>query len=279
MVVNDVPVRELLFALARDAKRNVDIAGDVSGTVTLNAIEQTLPQILDRVAREVKLRYRLEGANIVIEADSPFFRNYEVGYVNLSRDTDTTVSVATQVATTGEGATGNDTGGGGGNRGGGGGGGGTNSSSTRVNSKSNNRFWETLTANILAMLGDKPSGNKDQLTSDNLVVNAEAGVISVKATTAQHQQIQEFIDRVLTNARRQVMIEATIVEVTLNDQYQSGVDWKIVLDASRSGFGFNQGLLGPINNGVVENAVSSFVFGYRDPDANGRLVESLRTGN
>ncbi len=273
VVVNDVPVRELLFALARDAKRNVDIAGDVSGTITLNAIEQTLPQILDRVAREVKLRYRLEGANIVIEADSPFFRNYEVGYVNLARDTDTTVSVATQVATTGEGATGNDNGGGGGNRGGGGGGG-TNSSSTRVNSKSNNRFWETLTANILAILGDKPSGNKEQLTSDNLVVNAEAGVISVKATTAQHQQIQEFIDRVLTNARRQVMIEATIVEVTLNDQYQSGVDWKIVLDASRAGFGFNQNLLGPINNGVVENAVSSFVFGYRDPDANGRLVES-----
>ena len=273
VVVNDVPVRELLFALARDAKRNVDIAGDVSGTITLNAIEQTLPQILDRVAREVKLRYRLEGANIVIEADSPFFRNYEVGYVNLSRDTDTTVSVATQVATTGEGATGNVGGGGGGNRGGGGGGG-TNSSSTRVNSKSSNRFWETLTANILAILGDKPSGNKEQLTSNNLVVNAEAGVISVKATTAQHQQIQEFIDRVLTNARRQVLIEATIVEVTLNDQYQSGVDWKIVLDASRAGFHFNQNLLGPINNGVVENAISSFVFGYTDPGANGRLVDT-----
>ena len=41
VVVNDVPVKELLFSMARDAKLNVDIAPDVSGTVTLNAIDQT----------------------------------------------------------------------------------------------------------------------------------------------------------------------------------------------------------------------------------------------
>jgi len=271
VVVNEVPVRELLFALARDAKRNVDIAGDVKGSITLNAIEQTLPQILDRVAREVNLRYRLEGNDIVIEADTPFFRNYDVGYVNLARDTDTSVSVATQVATTGEGAANNS--GGGGNRGSGGGGNNSNSSSTRVSSKSSNRFWETLTANILTIIGDK-SGGKPQSSTENLVVNAETGIVSVRATTVQHKQIQEFIDRVLTSARRQVLIEATIVEVTLNDQSQSGVDWKIVLDPSRAGFGFNQSLLGPINNGVIANAVSSFVVGYSDPSANGRVVEA-----
>ena len=189
--------------------------------------------------------------------------------MNLARDTDTTVSVATQVATTGEGGAEED-GGGGGQQGAGN----ANSSSTRVNSKSTNRFWETLTSNILSVLGEEAPGRDAVVQSQNLLVNAEAGVISVKANSKQHELIQKFVDQVLMNARRQVMIEATIVEVTLNDQYQSGVDWQILLDQDRAGFGFNQNLLGAVTDGVIDNAVSSFTFGYRDPDASGKLVEA-----
>ncbi|MEQ8659856.1 MAG: STN domain-containing protein, partial [Gammaproteobacteria bacterium] len=103
VVVNDVPVRELLFALARDAELNIDIGGAVEGRVTLNAIDQTLPQILERIARQVDLRYEFDDQSIVIGPDTPYLRTYEVGYVNLSREADTTVNVATRVATTGSG--------------------------------------------------------------------------------------------------------------------------------------------------------------------------------
>ena len=50
VVVNNVKVQDLLFALARDAKLNVDIHPGISGTVSLNAIDQTLPQLLTRIA-------------------------------------------------------------------------------------------------------------------------------------------------------------------------------------------------------------------------------------
>ncbi len=270
VVVSDVPVRELLFALARDAEMNVDIKGDLPGKVTLNAIDQTLTQILDRVARQANLRYQVDGNNILVSPDDPFFRTYEVGYVNLSRDTDTTVNIATQVATTGQG--------GADQVGGGAGGGqnaqGTNSSATRVSSRAYNRFWETLTTNILSIIGESANANAERLQSDRLIVNPEAGLLTVKATSVEHELIQSFIDRVLTNVRRQVMIEATIVEVSLNDQYQAGVDWQILLNDDKAGFGVNQQLLGEIADGVIDNAVSSFVFGYRDPDASGRLVET-----
>lgn len=270
VVVNDVPVRELLFALARDADMNVDIMGEITGNVTLNAIEQTLPQILDRIARQAGLRYTLEDSTILVEADAPYFRTYQVGYVNLARDTDTTVSVATQVATTGEGGNqeeqGRNTQGAGGAAGNG-----TNSSGTKVNSRSSNRFWETLRGNILGILGEE--GGQETLSS-TLVINAEAGVVSVKATSRQHALIQHFVDQVLANARRQVLIEATIVEVTLNDQYQAGVDWKILTNGDKAGFSLNQELLGAVTDGVIDNAVSAFTLGYRDPDASGRLVET-----
>ena len=266
VVVNNVPVRELLFALARDAEVNVDIHPTIDGEVTLNAIDQTLTEILDRIARQVDLRYEIIGDTVMISADTPYFRSYEVGYVNLSRDVESNVNVAVKVATTGGGGAQESGGGGGGS------GDGDNTSSTRLTSTTYNRFWETLNNNILAMLGETKNASGDEL-SENVIVNAEAGVINVKASSTQHELIQSFIDRVLRNARRQVMIEATIVEVTLNDQYQAGVDWRVLLDDEKSGFAANSDLLGGVTEGVIDNAISSFVFGYRDPNSNGRLID------
>ena len=59
VVVEQVPVEELLFALARDAEVNVDVHPDISGRVTLNAVDQTLPQLLDRISYQVRLRYEI----------------------------------------------------------------------------------------------------------------------------------------------------------------------------------------------------------------------------
>lgn len=265
VVVNDVPVRELLFALARDAKLNIDVGANITGNVTLNAIDQTLPQILGRVARQGALRYQVTNDTIVVAPDEPYLRTYDVGYVNLARDVDTTVNVATRVATTGE--TGVKSGGGGSS---GGGNNGNNSSSTRLESRSYNRFWNTLRSNVLEILGDTSGGgsggnNENAPSSDKVIVNAEAGLLTVRATGQQHQQIEEFIDRVLVNARRQVMIEATIVEVSLNDQYQAGVDWTMLLKSNKAGFNVNQNVLGKITDGVIENAISSFTLGYSAP--------------
>jgi hypothetical protein len=58
VVVNNVRVHDLLFALARDAKINVDIHPGITGTVTLNAIDQTLPQLLTRIAKTGRYAFR-----------------------------------------------------------------------------------------------------------------------------------------------------------------------------------------------------------------------------
>jgi len=97
VVVNNVRVQELLFALARDAKLNVDIHSGISGTVTLNAIDQTLPQLLNRIAKQVDMRFELDGPNLVVMPDTPFLRTYRVDYVNMTRDMTGTLSVSHQI--------------------------------------------------------------------------------------------------------------------------------------------------------------------------------------
>ena len=314
IVVYDTPVKEVLFAIARDSKLNIDIHPSIQGRVTLNAVDQTLPAILERISKQVDLTYKVQGNVLTITPDQPALRTYKVDYVNMSRDTTGFIGAAAEISSTGQSAT---TGAGGtssttsttGN-------GANNSSRTAVNSESKNRFWETLEKNIkdilaetdkeivITRLGNPQDGMKSEKTASEVtnpqdkaqnlqreytefktlyaatvIVNREAGVINVRATSKQHERVQEFLDKVMSSVKRQVLIEATIVEVRLSDSFQAGIDWRRLNNsASNSGFQFRQQLGAQTNsiNGAGNNFTTSanafgvvpgagFVAGYLNP--------------
>lgn len=237
VVVSDVPTRDLLFSMARDAKINLDIHQDIEGRVTLNAIDQTLEQILDRIAQQTDIRYSLEKNTLRVRADKPYLETYKVDYVNISRKSKGVIRVATNIGSTGQGEIGQ------GNSSTGSSGSGSSSSSqnnsslTEVNLESSNAFWETLSSNIIEILDDNGDSqvNRNSDENSNVIVNKEAGLIMVRANYKKHRQIQTFIDQVLNNSKRQVMIEATIAEIKLSDTYQTGVDWSVVATSGNSG--------------------------------------------
>ena len=252
VVVNEVPVKELLFALARDAQINVDIHPAIEGVVTINAIDQTFPQILDRIARQVDLRYESSGDNLYIQPDNPFLRTYTIDYVNLSRDTSSTNTVSTQIASTSGGDV-ESTGGGG------------NTSTTDVSTNSAHYFWARLVSNISAILGEETtgvSGGQVPVTT-TVIPNPESGILTVRATASQHEQIQSFIDQVLVSAKRQVLIQTTIVEVTLNQDYQAGIDWSFI-DRNLTGIDLISTTLAGVP--LVPAVLSSFVLQARVDD-------------
>jgi general secretion pathway protein D len=214
VVATDLPASELLFALARDARLNLDIDPSIDGHVSINAIDQTLPQILKRISRQVSLRYYLDGPNLVVELDKPFTRLYRIDYLNMERETKSSIGIETALAEAEEGASGD--------------------SQASVNNESSNNFWESLEANLeLLATRDRVKGI--------VISNRESGTISVRTTAAAHEDIQRFVDQVLKSARQQVLIEATVVEVTLNDDFQAGVDWARI--AEGNGWSYGQDLL------------------------------------
>ena len=182
VVVNDVSVKELLFALARDAKLNVDIHPKVKGKATLNAINQTLPQILNRISEQVDLRFKIDGPNLVISPDIPYVRIYEIDYVNLIRNSVSETSVATEISTTGGSVD---------QAGGASGQAGNKSKSTVVNT-SKNDFWKMLVDNITLLLHEKSDDGK---ATNRVVVNSLGGVVSVLATEGEHVNVQQFVDK------------------------------------------------------------------------------------
>jgi general secretion pathway protein D len=297
VVVNNVKVQELLFALARDAKLNVDIHSGIVGNITLNAIDQTLQQLLARIAKQVDMRYELDGPNLAVMPDTPYLRIYKIDYVNMQRDTDSKVGTSTQVATPGAAGAG-----------GGGGGAGGNQSTTSISSKAINHFWDTLVKNVQDILHETdkilpapgqaraqsaaaaapaqaggaaavaapPQPGASFREAAAVIANPESGVLSIRATSRQHEKIQEFLDQVLVNAKRQVLIEATIAEVQLNNQYQQGIDWSAGRLGS-TGFTFNQSVSGTTS---APTTGSLFVIGAAAPNhsnllASVRLLESF----
>ena len=315
VVVTNVPAQQILFALARDAKINLDIQSGIQGTVTINAINQTLPQILTRIASQVDMRYEINNGTLTVMPDTPYLHSYKIDYVNMTRESDSAISNTTQVGGSSSGSAGGASGGG-------------NNSSLTIKDVSKNRFWETLTQNIKDILHETdkilpegssetsvqqvraasstgtgvqpPSGTKKTPTKGGIenspnpvnveeggmtvtrrstfreaasvIANPENGIITVRATGKQHEKIQQFIDRVMANAERQVLIEATIVEVRLSDNYQQGIDWS-QLRLGSTGLQLTQkGTAGL----PAANTGSMFTLGYLNPTSRlGSLAASI----
>jgi MSHA biogenesis protein MshL len=222
-------------------------------------VDQTMPQILERLSRQTAIRYRIEGDNLIVSADKPYLQTYKIPYVNMSRESVGQISLSTQIASAGT----VDVQGGGGSRSQG------NNSTLSVTNNSNNDFWATLYSNIRTIVGDVST----QAISTSVSVNRETGLISVRATSKQHAEVQSFIDKVINSAQRQVLIEATVAEVTLSKIFRAGIDWSRVAANPADGTSVGQNLLGI----AIDPATTpGLVVGYGDTRGDYDITGSLR---
>ncbi|HUJ01799.1 MAG TPA: pilus (MSHA type) biogenesis protein MshL [Usitatibacter sp.] len=313
VVVVNQPVRDVLLAMARETKVNFDIDPSIEGSVTINAIDQTLREILTRMARQVDMRWEQHDGTISVVRDTPYLQNYHVDYVNMSRDVSETVGIATQVisgsvaGTTGQGPSS------------------ANNSTLTITNSSKNRFWETLEKNIKDLLretdkqlpegssetfvqtrGQAQAASSQSRTSStrprtttaggtattttpgesaqtqsgemseqrltfreaaSVIVNPETGIVSVRATSRQQEKVRQFLEQVAGASKRQVLIEATVVEVLLNDNYQAGIDWS-ALGINGLGYSFTQAFTGPdLPSNPFRVGTSAFTIHYNNPNA------------
>src|SRR6185436_16533235 len=244
VVVSNVRVQELLFALARDARMQIDIDPTLTGSVTLNAIDQTLPQLLQRISRQVEMRYEIDGQNLIVSRDAPFLRSYKIDYLSASRNVKMQSTASTTFGTASGGPN-------------------TTGATSTIDVAAQNNLWESITQNVKEILRETdkvlpagstlagttpppppppapvpgapaatptaaavaPQPTATYIEAASVIANRESGILYVRATSKQHDKVQEFLDQVLIGAKRQVLIEATVTEVQLRNEYQRGIDW------------------------------------------------------
>jgi MSHA biogenesis protein MshL len=108
-------------------------------------------------------------------------------------------------------------------------------------------------ASVRALLTDLAGKNADVMVSD-------LGIINVRANAQAQQRVHSFLRSFARDAMSQVEIEASVVEVSLEDQFQFGIDWSRIIDPKTIGASTGILSLGAVSN-QVQQATSSILSG------------------
>ena len=147
-------------------------------------------------------------------------------------------------------------------------GGQNNNSGTNIYTANESDFWTELKETLTAFVGTE--GGR------SVIVSPQAGLVTVRALPAEIAAVKKFIADTETHLHRQVIIEAKIMEVTLNDDYQQGVRWNEVLSSlGDTNFTFNS------SGNILGNPIASSIGGaaslsFSGPDFSG-VIDLLQT--
>jgi MSHA biogenesis protein MshL len=223
LTVNNAPARQVFMGLVEGTPYSMILHPDVSGTISLNLKEATVPEALGVIRQVYGYEYRRENNRFFILGSDMQTRMFPVNYLNLSRKgmSDTRVSASGLSAT---GATA-------------GSGGSTSTqgaSGVQIQTQTQTDFWKDLTTALAAIVG-ADGGRK-------VIINPQAGVVLVRAMPDELRLVEEYLGVTQGSMNRQVILEAKIVEVQLKDGFQSGINWAGI--ANKNGKSYTVGQVG-----------------------------------
>ncbi len=220
VAVKDQPARAFFLSLAKGSDYSIMVSPEINGNVTLSLDNVTIAEVLEATRGAYGYEYRRTAYGYDVLPKRLESRIFNINRLNISRTGSSTMLINSpdQLPEAQ-----------------GGGGSSDQQEMTRVQTTNETSFWRKLEEAIRLIIGHDAENSKEL----SVVVNPESGVILVKAYPQQLRQVAEYLDKTQNVMSRQVVIEAKIVEVTLNDSFKAGIDWGAAKgDLSRLGMQF-----------------------------------------
>ncbi len=290
-----IPLRDVIYEITQQAGYEAEIDPRIKGAIIFSARNRPLDMVIDRISDIAGLRYKFEDDMLRVELDTPYHEIYKINYLALTRTNMSTISNDISVVSGDGADTGSafsaknesvldfwkeletnltqivE----------------SNRDSARLATSrdprvtvaeanpapvepimidDNGNISETgpnvqvqapqavLNVSAIEEEEDQNSGDEDPFAA-RFSLNKQAGIISVFAPQRLHKEISRYLDEVKKSASAQVLIEAKVLEVSLNDSYAAGIDWSQV-DINLFG---GQGALGfrNIGDGLIRGVLSS----------------------
>ncbi|MCK9381242.1 MAG: secretin N-terminal domain-containing protein [Sulfuritalea sp.] len=232
-VVN-APATQVFMALVSGTRYSMLLPPDVSGSLTVNLKDVTVMEALDTIRELYGYEYRVQGKRIFIEPNTIKTRVFQINYLSSRRQGSSDLRVTGNSMTTGGGAPGTasaatPTTGQGVPTGAGTPTAARGSDTSRVSMTTDSDFWGDLSRALASIVGT--------VEGRSVVVNPSSGVVLVRALPNELRNVEKYLKATQLIAERQVMLEAKIIDVTLSNDFQSGVNWGAFTGGPNSRFG------------------------------------------
>jgi len=215
LTVNNTPASQVFMSLVAGTRYSMLLNPDVRGKISLNLKDVTVFEALEAIREMYGYDYKIDSTRIYIQPLTMQTRIFQVNYLTGQRDGASSLRVIS--GSVSDSPTGNTTG--------------SNTSATtpttgstgrseessKVTMSSKSDFWQELQRSLAAIVGTEKGRS--------VVISPMTGVIVVRAMPDELKNVSAYLRASQISVERQVILEAKIVDVQLNDSFQSGVNW------------------------------------------------------
>ncbi|MBA3813051.1 MAG: hypothetical protein H0X26_00940 [Alphaproteobacteria bacterium] len=214
-VSENIPLKTVLTELGHQTGVGIALSPQINFQklgITYNTYHTPFMYVIQDICALTNHRFQIQGNRILIEPDDPYLATYNIQFLNHTRKSDNRISVSTNVFSPVDHKNGTE-----------------NGSDSVLLGQTHMDFWTERGQNLKMILNPElASASKGP---QPYTLHKQAGLIMALGTARQHEQLTHYLKKLKEAVSAQVIIEAKIVEVTLANEFKSGINWQQLGDA------------------------------------------------